>query len=183
MNICLFGGARSNVDGAFIAAGEALGKAIAKRGHTLIFGGGADGLMGAAARGVREEGGKCIGIIPEMFKGDGIRFEGCTEYIYSKTLGERKQIMEERSDAFVITPGGLGTLDELFEVLTLKHLGLLDKPVAFLNTKSYFDRLEAAMLHTADCGFVPIDDLRLYRLFENESSLLDFLEQKKDSAS
>jgi len=85
--------------------------------------------------------------------------------------------MTERSDAFVITPGGLGTYDELFEVLTLKHLGLLDKPIAFLNTKCYFNQLEAAMAHTADCGFMSGNDLQLYRMFDQADILLDYLEQ------
>jgi uncharacterized protein (TIGR00730 family) len=177
MNICLFGGSGNNVDRVYIEAGEALGRAIARRGHTLVFGGGAGGLMGAAARGVREEAGKSIGIIPEMFKGDGVRFKDCTEFVYTETIGERKKLMTERSDAFVIAPGGLGTFDELFEVLTLKHLGLLVKPIAFLNTKCYFNQLEAAMVYTADCGFMSGNDLQLYRMFDQADSLLDYLEQ------
>lgn len=179
MNICLFGGSKNNVDRAYIEAGEILGRAIAKRGHTLIFGGGAGGLMGAAARGVKEENGKCVGIIPEMFKGDGIRFDGCSEFVFTKSIRERKRLMEERADAFVITPGGFGTFDELFEVLTLRHLGLHDKPIAFFNTGSYFNQLEAAIVHIADCGFMPNEDLQLYGMFDDEGDLLDYLEQKR----
>jgi len=176
MNICVFGGSKDEIDEKYIKAGEKLGAAIARRGHVLIFGGGSGGLMGAAARGVSAAGGKSVGIIPEIFRTNGMHYEKCAEIIYTKTMSERKRMMEEQSDAFVITPGGLGTLDELFEVLALRHLGLHQKPIAFLNTSDYFANLDEMLRYMEKCGFMTEADRQLYQYFENENSLVEYLE-------
>ena len=101
MNICVFGAARDEIGENFMALGTALGRELAARGHTLVFGAGGHGMMGAAARGAYEMGGKIIGVVPYFFNTPGILFEHCTELIRMETMAERKTIMEERSDALI----------------------------------------------------------------------------------
>ena len=135
MHICVYGAASPTIDRRFTEQGEALGRAIAERGHTLVFGGGALGLMGATANGVREKNGQLIGVVPRFFEHDAAETlcDCCTEYIATDTMRERKQIMEERADAFVITPGGIGTWEEFLEILTLRQLCRHNKPIAVFN--------------------------------------------------
>ena len=176
MNICVFGAASNSIDEAYLRAGRALGRELGQRGHTLIFGGGAGGLMGAVAAGITEAGGKCIGVVPSFLDVDGALFTDCAELVHTDTMRDRKQTMEERSDAFVMTPGGIGTYEEFMEILTLRHLGRHEKPIAVLNTLGYFDDLDTMLRHAAEKGFLPAKDLRLYRSFETPSTLLDALE-------
>ena len=122
MHICVYGAASATIDPAYIAAGEELGRRMAESRHVLVFGGGGNGLMGAVARGVREGNGTAIAVVPSFFRVDGVLSPYCTEIIYTDTMRERKQKMEELSDAFVMTPGGIGTFDEFFEILTLRSL-------------------------------------------------------------
>ena len=133
MNICVYGASSDAIDPRFLAAGEALGREMARRGHGLIFGGGGHGLMGAVARGMTQGGGSITGIAPRFFNVDGVLYDGCTEFLYTETMRERKALMESKADAFVMTPGGIGTYEEFFEILTLRQLGQhhrrqLDKP-------------------------------------------------------
>ena len=134
MNICVFGAARDEIGENFMALGTALGRELAARGHTLVFGAGGHGMMGAAARGAYEMGGKIIGVVPYFFNTPGILFEHCTELIRMETMAERKTIMEERSDAFIALPGGIGTMEEIFEVIT--PLGGCRKRVRFSMRKA-----------------------------------------------
>ena len=120
MKICIYGASSNDIDITFIKAGEKLGAEIANCGQTVVFGGGAAGMMGAVARGAYSAGGEILGICPSFFNVDGALFQNCTEMIYTKTMSERKTLLEDMSDAFLITAGGLGTFDELFEILTLK---------------------------------------------------------------
>jgi len=178
MNICVYGGSSGSIDKAFLDAGEALGAAMARRGHGLVFGGGTSGLMGAVARGVTAGGGACVGIVPSFFNVDGVLYDGCTELVYTDTMRQRKQLMEDRSDAFVMTPGGIGTFDEFFEILTLRHLGRHRKPIAVLNTAGYYDSLGALMDTVVRNRFMPRADLDLYRMFGGADALLDYLERE-----
>ena len=98
-----------------------------------MYGAGANGLMGAVARGVCEENGTIIGVTPSFFNVDGILFENVSELITTETMRERKQIMEDKADAFIVTPGGIGTLEEFFEILTLKQLGRHGKAIVIFN--------------------------------------------------
>ena len=129
MNICVYGSANEDIDVSFRNAGVRLGEAIAQSGHTLVFGGGASGMMGAVARGVRNGGGKIIGISPEFFNVDGVLFEDCTEMIYTADMRSRKEKLENMADAFIVTPGGIGTMDEFFETISLKQLKIMEKPL------------------------------------------------------
>lgn len=177
MDICVYGASSNDIDRAFLDAGEALGLRMAQRGHGLVFGGGAQGMMGATARGIHAGGGHSIGVAPTFFQVDGVLYDHCTEFIPTETMRQRKQIMEERADAFVMTPGGIGTFEEFFEILTLKQLGRHNKPIAVLNTGGYYDNMEA-MMRTAIAGhFMKPACLALYGVFQSPDELLDYLEQ------
>ena len=135
MKICVFGAASSLIDPAYIEKVEELGREMVKRGHSLVFGGGARGLMGAVARGVRAEGGYIFGVIPKFFEEEDVEvaFRQCDELIKPDTMRERKQLMEDNADAFIIVPGGIGTFEEFYEILTLKQLCRHNKPIAIYN--------------------------------------------------
>lgn len=149
MNICLFGSARDSVPEVYITETEALGRAMGRRGHALVFGGGAHGMMGAAARGIRETGGRLIGVAPDFFHKPGVLVEGCDELIITEDMPRRKGEMIARADGFVIAPGGVGTLDEFFEVVTLRSLGQMGKPIVLYNIAGFYDGL-AAFLQKAE---------------------------------
>lgn len=176
MNICVYGASSNKLDKEYIAAGERLGEEIAKKGHTLVFGGGAQGLMGAAARGADAAGGKIIGVAPTFFNVDGILYEHCTEFIYTETMRERKQKMEDLSDAFVMTPGGIGTFEEFFEIFTLKQLGRHKKPIAVLNTNGYFDNLLAQLQTAVKEDFMKENCLKLYSVCSSPDEVIKALE-------
>ncbi len=181
MKICVYGASSYKIDSSFIAAGEKLGELMAKRGHGLIFGGGANGMMGAAARGVYRQKGEIVGISPELFDVDGVLFDHCNEMIFTKTMRERKQLLEDMSDAFVVTAGGSGTYDEFFEILTLKQLGYHNKPIAILNTNGYFDKL-AELFEVALKGeFIKENCLKLYKVLDTPEEVIDYIENYSDS--
>lgn len=141
MKLCIYGAASNNIDESFLTAGEELGKSLAINGHTVVFGGGANGMMGAVARGAFSKGGEIIGIAPTFFDVDGILFEDCTKFIYTDTMRERKQLMDENSDAFIVTPGGVGTFDEFFEIYSLRQLKRHNKKIIIFNINGYFNPL------------------------------------------
>lgn len=176
MNICLYGASSNQIDQSFITAVEELGKELGRRGHSLVYGGGANGLMGAAARGTVCGGGSVIGIAPSFFQVDGVLFEDCTEFIYTETMRERKQIMEDRAEAFIVTPGGPGTFDEFFEILTLKQLGQHKKPVAIFNVNGYYDHMIQMLQNAVSKGFMTKECKDLAPVFGDHKALLDYLE-------
>ncbi|WP_324676857.1 TIGR00730 family Rossman fold protein [Hymenobacter sp. GOD-10R] len=124
---------------------DAMGQALAERGMTLVFGGGHVGLMGAVADGVLRHGGKAIGVIPDFLANKELAHLGLTELHVVKSMHERKLMMADLAEGFVAMPGGYGTLEELFEVLTWGQLGLHPKPVAVLNVNGYYNHLLAAL--------------------------------------
>ena len=176
MKLCVFGASSDQIDRSYIEAGEALGRAMALRGHSLVFGGGATGLMGAAARGIHGEGGCSVGIAPTFFDQPGVLYENCSRFVFTETMRQRKELMEEEADGFIMTPGGIGTLEEFFEVLTLKQLGRHEKPIGILNINGYFDNLEQLLKNTADCGFMTHDCLQLYCITDDIEQLLVYME-------
>ena len=115
MNICVYGASSKVLDKSYTDAGVELGKLMAGHGHSLVFGGGCGGLMGAVADGMHQKGGYIKGVSPRYFDVDGILFEHCDELIMTDTMRERKQIMEDSSDAFITTPGGTGTFEEFLK--------------------------------------------------------------------
>ncbi len=179
MNICLYGASSTELDKSFITATEDLGEKLGLKGHNLVYGGGARGLMGAAARGVRKGGGKVIGVAPSFFQVDGVLFEDCVEFIYTETMRERKQIMEERADAFIMVPGGIGTFDEFFEILTLKQLGQHKKPVVIFNINGYYDSLVNMLDNAVKCKFMTEESRKLAPVFKDAESLIKYLEEYK----
>ena len=176
MNICVYGASSDLIDKEYIIAGEQLGEEMAKRGHSLIFGGGACGLMGAVARGMTKGGGEIVGVAPSFFNVDGILYDKCTDFIFTETMRERKQTMENMADAFIMTPGGVGTYEEFFEIFTLKQLGRHNKAIAILNTMGYYDTLSALMKNTCDKNFMKTESLSLAETFTDAVELLDYLE-------
>lgn len=176
MNICLYGASSSAIAKAYVNPTEELGAKIAERGHTIIYGGGAAGLMGAAARGAYSLGGKIIGVVPSFLNVDGILFDKCTELIFTETMRERKALMEQKSDAFIMTPGGVGTFDEFFEIITLKQLGRHSKPIAVFNINGYFDSLIAQLENAVHKQFMNPEIFELFISTDRADKLLDYLE-------
>lgn len=176
MTICVYGAASDKIDPAYIKAVEELGRKMAKRGHALVYGAGASGLMGAVARGVYAEGGEITGVSPTFFNVDGVLFEHCTHLIYTETMRERKQIMEDTADAFIMVPGGVGTFDEFFEILTLKQLDRHNKAMVVFNCNHYYDALCAMMEKAVLEGFVSAPTLELYQVMDDVDAILDYIE-------
>ena len=176
MQICVCGASSNAIDPMYIRETEKLGAEMGRRGHALIFGGGAAGLMGAAARGMTSQGGRIIGVAPLFFNVDGVLYDGCTDFIYTKTMHERKFQMEERSDAFIISPGGIGTFEEFFEVLTLKQLGRHNKPIALFNVGGYYDGICSLMDKAIEGHFMQAACRELVHSFSDVDALLDYLE-------
>ncbi len=176
MNICVYGAASSVIDESFIKDGEALGREMARRGHSLVFGAGANGLMGAVARGVYSKKGHICGVVPKFFNVDGILFEHCNELIRPETMRERKQIMEDRADAFIVTPGGIGTFEEFFEILTLKQLARHNKPIAILNTNGYYNKMAEFIDNSIHGGFLTKESKLLYEVVDDVHKALDYVE-------
>ena len=133
-------------------------------------------MMGAVARGMTEKGGRIIGVAPSFFHVDGVLYEQCDEFVYTETMRERKQLMEERADAFVMSPGGIGTLEEFFEILTLKQLGRHAKPIAVLNTDRYYDAITDLLQNAVERKFMTAASMALFGVFEDAEALLDYLE-------
>ena len=178
MKICVYGAASSLIDNSYIEAGKELGRKMVERGHGLVFGGGSHGMMGAVVDGVAEKSGYSLGIIPKFFEeaGSEISANNCTDYIYTETMRERKRELEENSNAFIVTPGGIGTLDEFFEILTLKQLGRHNKPIVIYNINRFFDELDAMMDKSIEKQFITNDCKELYSTFDNIDDMLHYLE-------
>ncbi len=178
MKICVFGAASNEIDNSYIAEVEKLGEAMAKRGHSLVFGAGGHGLMGAAARGVRKGGGDVFGVIPHFFRDENIEeiFGDCTELIFTETMAERKTKMEDLCDAFIVVPGGIGTFEEFFQVLTLKQLGRHSKAIVLYDINGYYKNLEAFLQLSVDERFIRDGCKNLYEYCDTPDGVLDFLE-------
>lgn len=181
MRICVFGAASNEIDLKYVDAVENLCRKLAERGHSLVFGAGANGLMGAAARGMKAGGANIIGVIPGFFRDETIEqiYGECDELIFTETMQERKKKMEDLADAFIVVPGGIGTFEEMFEVLTLKQLGRHQKPIIFYNLSCYFDNLMKFMRHCSDEGFIRKNCHKLYNVSEIDEEIFDFVEHSK----
>ncbi len=182
MRICVFGAASPTIDPEYIRQTEFMGEELAKRGHSLVFGGGANGLMGAAARGFKKQGGHIIGVIPKFFGEENVEaiFEECDELITPDTMRERKQIMEDHADAFVITPGGIGTYEEFFEILTLKQLCRHNKPIAIYNILNYYDGINAVIESAVEKNFIRENCSSLFATTSSLEELIAYLETPVD---
>lgn len=178
MKICIFGAASAHIDEVYVQKVEELSEELAKRGHSLVFGAGATGLMGASARGFKRGGGFIHGVIPEFFRDEQVEviYDGCDKMTYTKTMSERKQIMEDDCDAFIIAPGGIGTFEEFFEVLTLKQLGRHKKAIVIYNIENYYDELEKFMQTVCEKRFINFKCYEMYSYFNDKDEIVSYLE-------
>lgn len=182
MNVCVFGASSTQIDPSYIALTETLGEQLAAKGHTLVYGAGGSGLMGAVARGMTRGGGHIIGVVPSFFKVDGILYEYCDEIVYTDTMRQRKQIMDERSDAFVVTPGGIGTYEEFFEIYTLRQLARHNKPIIIFNINGYYDKLLEVLEYTVKERFMQESCLQLYSVATTPEQVLVQLAATQDAS-
>jgi len=149
----VYAGSSVDVDQRYHRAARALGARLAVRGDALVYGGTSLGLMGELASAVRAGGGHVTGVIPALLADRGLADPDCDELVVTADLGERKRAMVERAEAFVALPGGFGTLEELLEVLTLKQLGVHDRPVVLLDVDGFYGPLLATFEHLVERGF------------------------------
>lgn len=154
MRICLYGSGSRNIDEIYTDEAYRLGCEIAKRGHSLVFGGGDTGMMGACAKGVRDNNGKSLGIAPPWIGNFEPLCDECSEFMYVDSMDERKNKFVENSDAFIISPGGIGTLDEFFEIITLKKLKQHDKEIIVFNISCFFDTMLKMIDEMSEKGFL-----------------------------
>lgn len=176
MVICVFGSSSERIDREYLDTAESLAISIVKKGHDVVFGAGKYGVMGATARGVSAENGRLIGVSPEFFKEMDVLYDGCTELIFTETMRERKGIMEDRSDAFIICAGGMGTFEEFFEVLTLKQLERHTKPIIIYNVKGYYDSMLGMLDNAVKQNFMSDDCNKLYTVANTEEEVFEQLE-------
>lgn len=137
---CVYGGASEKLDDVYINETEKLGEIIAENGFSLVYGAGASGCMGAAARGVRKQNGYVMGVSPSFINEFEPIFD-CDNTVLVDTMAERKMLMEKHADIFIIAPGGIGTMDEFFQVLTLKYLNRISAPIVVLNVNGFYNSL------------------------------------------
>jgi uncharacterized protein (TIGR00730 family) len=174
-SVCVFCGSRPGTDPAFAESAALMGAAIARRGMTLVYGGAKVGLMGILADAAMAAGGRVVGVMPRGLVSKEIAHDGLSELFVTETMQDRKSRMIEMSDAFVSLPGGWGTYDELFEVLTLAQIGFHEKPSGFLNIRGYFDGLVALLGNAIAHGFAAKEHERLYACASDPDALLDAL--------
>ncbi|MGP1393951.1 MAG: TIGR00730 family Rossman fold protein [Inquilinaceae bacterium] len=174
-SICVYCGSSGRVADVHRDAAQRLGTVIAQNGLRLVYGGGRVGLMGIAADAALAAGGEVVGIIPEHIQSLEVEHTGLTELLIVDSMHVRKQAMFERSDAFVVLPGGLGTLDETFEILTWKQLALHDKPVVLVDIDGYWRPLTAMIDHMIREGFAQPAHRQLYRLVHGIDDVLPAL--------
>lgn len=171
--LCVFTGSRDGVRASYRTAAVELGRVLVARGFELVYGGAHVGLMGAVADSVLAAGGHAIGVIPQALVAREVAHTRLHDLRVVSTMHERKALMADLSDGFIAMPGGWGTFEELFEVLTWRQLGLHHKPCGLLNVDGYFDPLLALLQHAADEGFVKPEAARGIVVAETASALLD----------
>ena len=176
MKVCVYGASSSTLEKIYYNEAQRMGELLAENGHGIVFGGGREGLMGSIARGVYNKGGEMLGIAPKFFDEPGILYENCSEFLFTETMRERKQLMEEKSDACLVLPGGIGTFEEFFEMLTLKQLGQSERAIVILNTNGYYEHMQSLLEHAAKNGFMSKNCLSLYALANTPEDALNALE-------
>ena len=174
MNICLYGSGSRNIDSIYTDAAYELGCKIAENGHTLVFGGGDTGMMGSCAKGVHDNNGKSIGIAPEWINEFEPLCKKCTKFIYVDSMDERKNEFVKNSDVFIITPGGIGTLDEFFEIITLKKLKQHDKKIIVYNIDHFFDKMFEMIDEMAEKGFL-YKQTEIFKIANSIDEIMNYL--------
>ncbi|HUR90767.1 MAG TPA: TIGR00730 family Rossman fold protein [Ramlibacter sp.] len=171
-SMCVYCGSRPGRDERFAHVAREVGRWIGKRGGQLVYGGGNAGLMGIVADAALLAGGTVVGVIPQALVDRELAKPECTELHIVQNMHERKRMMAERADAFVALPGGIGTMEEFFEVWTWRQLGYHDKPVGLLNTAGYYDSLIAFMKSTVTDEFMSDWQMDLVRVGSDAPALL-----------
>jgi uncharacterized protein (TIGR00730 family) len=175
--VCVYCGSSDKMSDEYLQFARRMGAAIANRGLTLAYGAGCTGMMGAVADGALEVGGEVIGVIPEMFNTPTLMHNGLSRLEIVSSMHTRKQRLVDISDAFIALPGGYGTFEELFEILTWAQIGLHSKPVGLLNIRHYFDPLLSAIEHARTEGFIYAEHRSLFVCDDQPESLLNLLDQ------
>ena len=175
--ICIYCSSSNRIAGSYFEMAAEVGRLLTERGYTLIYGGGNVGLMGEMARAVHTHGGRVVGVIPERLKAiEGVAYDVADELIITETMRERKAAMFNRADAFLVLPGGFGTLEEFLEVLTLRSLGYHDKAIALVNTGGFYDPLLELFDHFFDEHFARPHTRALYYVAADPEDALRYLE-------
>ena len=139
--LCVYCGSSKHLDPKYYSASEAVGRAMVENGWGLVYGGGNVGMMGSVARAVKAAGGQVVGVIPDFMKDRELAYDEAHELVTVASMRDRKRVMEERATAFLALPGGIGTLEELTEIMTLRYINRIDKPVVLFNQEGYYDDL------------------------------------------
>jgi len=181
-SVCVYCGSRHGASPRFTEAARAVGRLIGERGWQLVYGGGNVGLMGEVADATLAAGGRVIGVIPQRLVHKEVGHRGLSELHIVQTMHERKQMMAEKAQAFVALPGGIGTLEELFEVWTWRHIGYHDQPIGLLNVDGFYDPLLAFMQRTLDQGFIDAEQQAMLAVEAEPERLLDRLHAESRSA-
>ncbi len=171
--ICVYCGSSSGKGDAYLAAADKLADALVSRGLELVYGGASIGIMGALASAVMERGGSVIGIMPQALMRREIGNDHLTELQVVDSMHERKAAMADQSDGFIALPGGMGTFEELFEILTWAQLGFHNKPVGLLNIDGYYDHLIQFLDHAVEQGLLRQQHRDLLRVQQDPETLLD----------
>ena len=174
-SVCVFLGSNPGTSPEYAKAAETLGGLLAARKITLVYGGAKNGLMGILAKSVSEAGGRVVGVLPGFLKAKELAFEGLAEMFEVESMHERKAKMAELSDGFIAMPGGLGTLEEIFEVATWGQLALHAKPVGFYNVHGYYDKLAAFLDHMVSQGFLKAPHRNNLIQSDDPTELLDIM--------
>jgi hypothetical protein len=179
---CVFCGSQPGAKPAYLQAARELGALLARRGVAVVYGGGHVGMMGALADGALAAGGRVIGVIPEHLMRPEVAHQGLTELLVVDSMHTRKRIMASRSDAFVVLPGGYGTFEEMFEMVTWRQLQLHAKPVGLVNVEGYFDHLLAFLQHAAGQQFIRPQHRGLLTVDASVPALLERLARQAAAA-
>ncbi len=179
MNICVYCSASDHIDTVYYESARELGRLLAEQGHTLVYGGGSVGMMGALALSVKENNGTVIGVIPQDLKDRELGFHDGDELIITNKMSERKHTMDKLSDAFITLPGGFGTLDELFATITLKQLGFMEKEIVIVNVCGFYDLLRPFLANLIEQQFAAQNDDRLYHFSDSVYDAMQYLGTKK----
>lgn len=175
-NICVYGSSSDAIDQVYLEDAYKMGQELAKAGYGLVFGAGNMGVMGASARGAHSVGGKVIGVLPHFMNLPGIPYSTCDELLLTDTMRERKQLMETLSEVFVAAPGGIGTFEEFFEMITLKQLGQHEKAIVLLNTNNYYTGLSQMIEHCVHAHFAKPPTLDLYYMASSVEAAMAYIE-------
>ncbi len=175
-SVCVYCGSSDKIPAHYYAAAQAMGGEIAQRGLKLWYGAGSTGLMGAVAQGALQAGGEVVGVIPKLFDTPQLVHTGLTRLEVVESMHQRKARLADQADGFIALPGGYGTFEELFEILTWAQIGLHQKPVGVLNVQGYYDPLLSMIHHAQQEGFIYAEHLALLHVASAPQALLNAMQ-------